>query len=33
VDATVAEQVAERAGAEGITLPGEFVDRIRYAFL
>ena len=33
VDATVAEQVVERAGAEGITLPGELVDRIRYAFL
>jgi hypothetical protein len=33
VDATVSGQVVERAGAEGITLPGELVDRIRYAFL
>jgi hypothetical protein len=33
VDAAVAEQVQERAGAEGITLPGEVVDRIRYSFM
>jgi hypothetical protein len=33
VDGDVAEQVRERAAAEGITLPGEVVDRIRYAFL
>ncbi|WP_433717587.1 SCO2522 family protein [Actinoplanes sp. CA-051413] len=33
VDATVAEQVRERATGEGIDLPGEVVDRIRYAFL
>jgi hypothetical protein len=33
VDATVAEQVRERARAEGLTLPDEIVDRIRYAFL
>lgn len=33
VDATVAEQVRERAGADGVALPDEVVDRIRYAFL
>ena len=33
VDATVADQARERAAAEGITLPGEIVERIRYAFL
>lgn len=33
VDASVAGQVRERAGAEGVTLPDEVVDRIRYAFL
>jgi hypothetical protein len=33
VDAAVAEQVLERAGAEGIELPREIVERIRYAFL
>jgi hypothetical protein len=33
VDATVAEQVRERATGEGLDLPGEVVDRIRYAFL
>ena len=32
VDAAVAEQVVARAGAEGVALPGELVDRIRYAF-
>ncbi|MFI7547313.1 SCO2522 family protein [Actinoplanes sp. NPDC049599] len=32
VDPAVAAQVRERAGAEGITLPGEVVDRLRYAF-
>jgi hypothetical protein len=33
VDATVGGQVCERAEREGITLPGEIVDRVRYAFL
>jgi hypothetical protein len=33
VDPAVAQRVRERAGAEGITLPDEVVDRIRYAFL
>jgi hypothetical protein len=33
VDGVVAEQVRERATGEGIELPGEVVDRIRYAFL
>jgi hypothetical protein len=33
VDATVAAQVRERAEGDGITLPDEVVDRIRYAFL
>jgi hypothetical protein len=33
VDPAVAEQMLERSGAEGIALPGEVVDRIRYAFL
>jgi hypothetical protein len=33
VDATVAEQVRQRARAERIELPVEIVDRIRYAFL
>ncbi|MEU8234996.1 SCO2522 family protein [Actinoplanes sp. NPDC048967] len=33
VAASVAGPVRERAGAEGITLPDEVVDRIRYAFL
>jgi hypothetical protein len=33
VDAAVADQVRERAGAEGVALPGEVVDRVRYAFL
>jgi hypothetical protein len=33
VNPAVAAQVAQRAGAERIALPGELVDRIRYAFL
>jgi hypothetical protein len=33
VDATVAGQLRERAGADGVALPDEVVDRIRYAFL
>ena len=33
VDASVTGQVRDRAEAEGVTLPGEVVDRIRYAFL
>jgi hypothetical protein len=33
VSAAVAEDLRERAGAEEIDLPGETVDRIRYAFL
>jgi hypothetical protein len=33
VDATVSAQVRERAEGDGITLPDEVVDRIRYAFL
>ncbi|GAA3953292.1 SCO2522 family protein [Actinoplanes auranticolor] len=32
VDAAVAREVRERAAGEGIDLPGEVVDRIRYAF-
>ncbi|MET8152146.1 SCO2522 family protein [Actinoplanes sp. NPDC049668] len=33
VDAAVSAQVRERAEGEGLTLPAEVVDRIRYAFL
>jgi hypothetical protein len=33
VDPAVASQVRERARAEGLALPDEIVDRVRYAFL
>ena len=33
VDPAVAEQVRDRAGRDGLTLPDETVNRVRYAFL